>query len=185
MRAIFASRPSVELVIFFGLESPTLERYLSSFYLIRHEPMRKSTTSLVNQASGTLSHWFMPYKVERGKSSFQCGTKRIQGKARQGKARQSSQKAKVKAKNSWVPTATVFFFFLVIGLCLFFLLNIYVSWYIYYYTDTTNFTIPSQLLTCANALKHHTYSALVSRAFFFFQVLSSNYSAKWHCSYNS
>ena len=37
-----------------------------------------------NQTSGTLSHWFMPYKVEGGKSSFQCGTKRIQGKARQG-----------------------------------------------------------------------------------------------------
>ena len=30
----------------------------------------------------------------------------------------------------------------------FFLLNIYVSWYIYCYTDTTNFTIFSQLLTC-------------------------------------
>ena len=48
-----------------------------------------------NQTSGTLSHWFMPYKVEGGKSSFQCGTKRIQGKARQ-----SSQKAKAKTKNS-------------------------------------------------------------------------------------
>ena len=50
-----------------------------------------------NQTSGTLSHWFMPNKVEGGKSSFQCGTKRIQGKARQ-----SSQKAKAKtkAKNS-------------------------------------------------------------------------------------
>ena len=46
VRAIFASRPSVALVIFFDLKSPTLERHLSSFYLIRHEPMRKSTTSL-------------------------------------------------------------------------------------------------------------------------------------------
>ena len=37
--AIFASRPSVALVIFFDLESPTLEEKPSSFYLIRHEPM--------------------------------------------------------------------------------------------------------------------------------------------------
>ena len=27
-----------------------------------------------NQASGTLSHWLMPYKEERGKMSFQYGT---------------------------------------------------------------------------------------------------------------
>ena len=45
----------------------------------------------VNQTSGTLSHWFMPYKVEEGKSSFQCETKRIQGKVRQG----NQAKAKV------------------------------------------------------------------------------------------
>ena len=54
-----------------------------------------------------------------------------------------------------------FFFFF------FFLLNIYVNWYIYCYTDTINFTIFSQLLTCANVLKHCSYSTLVSWAFFF------------------
>ena len=42
-----------------------------------------------------------------------------------------------------------FFFFSVVGLCFFFfLLNIYMSWHIYCYTNTTNFTIFSQLLTC-------------------------------------
>ena len=41
-----------------------------------------------------------------------------------------------------------FFFFYVIGLCFFFLWNIYISWHIYCYTNTTNFTIFSQLLTC-------------------------------------
>ena len=38
-------------------------------------------------------------------------------------------------------------FFLVISLCSFFF-NIYMSWHIYYYTDTTNFIIFSQLLRC-------------------------------------
>ena len=52
----------------------------------------------------------------------------------------------------------MFFFFF------FFLLNIYVSWYIYCYTNTTNFTIFSQLLMCTNALKHCNYNALVSWA---------------------
>ena len=42
----------------------------------------------------------------------------------------------------------VFFFFLAIGMCVFFLWNIYVSWHIYCYIDTINFTIFSQLLTC-------------------------------------
>ena len=61
------------------------------------------------------------------------------------------------------------------------LLNIYVSWYIYCYTDKTNFTIFSQLLACANVLKHCSYMVLVSWATFFFfsQVLKSNYSAKF------
>ena len=45
-----------------------------------------------------------------------------------------------------VATVPKVFFFLVIGLIFF--LYIYVSWYIYYYTDTTNFTIFSQLFTC-------------------------------------
>ena len=67
----------------------------------------------------------------------------------------------------------------------FFLLNIYVSWYIYCYIDITNFTIFSQLLTCVNALKHCSYNALVSWAAFFSQVLNSNYNAKEHCRYNS
>ena len=42
----------------------------------------------------------------------------------------------------------VFFFFPVIGLCVCVcvFLNIYVSWHIYCYTDTTNFTIFLQLL---------------------------------------
>ena len=60
----------------------------------------------------------------------------------------------------------LFFFFPVIGLY-FFLINIYVSCYIYCYIDTTNFTTFSQLLTCVNALKHGSYSALVSWATFF------------------
>ena len=42
----------------------------------------------------------------------------------------------------------VFFFFPIISLCFFFLWNIYVSWHIYGYTDTKDFTIFSQLLTC-------------------------------------
>ena len=50
-------------------------------------PWSKSTISL-------------PYKVERGKISFQCGTKEFKPKARQGKA----IKPKAKTKNSWVPT---------------------------------------------------------------------------------
>ena len=41
-----------------------------------------------------------------------------------------------------------FFFHSVISLCFFFLWNIYVSWYIYCYTDITNFTMFLQLLTC-------------------------------------
>ena len=36
--------------------------------------------------SGTLSHWFIPYKVKGGKLSSQCGTKEFKPKARQGKA---------------------------------------------------------------------------------------------------
>ena len=35
----FLPRPSVALVVIFGLESSTLEGKPSSFYLIRHEPM--------------------------------------------------------------------------------------------------------------------------------------------------
>ena len=77
------------------------------------------------------------------------------------------------------------FFFFSNRFMFFFFFNIYVSWYIYCYTDTTNFTIFSQLLTCANTLKHCNYSALVSWAAFFSQVLNNNYSAKWHCSYDS
>ena len=70
-----------------------------------------------------------------------------------------------------VPSVTVAtiatFLFLVICLCFFLLLNICESWYIYCYTDKTNFMIFSQLLTCANALKHCSYRTLVSWATFF------------------
>ena len=31
-----------------------------------------------------LLHWFIPYKVERENTSFQCGTKEFKPKARQG-----------------------------------------------------------------------------------------------------
>ncbi|XP_065621674.1 uncharacterized protein LOC112012856 isoform X2 [Quercus suber] len=31
-----------------------------------------------------LLHWFIPFKVERGKTSFQCGTKEFKPKVRQG-----------------------------------------------------------------------------------------------------
>ena len=41
----FLPRPRVALVVIFGLESPTLERYISSFYLIRHEPMERGNVS--------------------------------------------------------------------------------------------------------------------------------------------
>ena len=52
-----------------------------------------------------------------------------------------------------MPSGTVATFFfssnrLVSFFFFFSLLNIYVSWYIYCYTDTTNFTIFSQLLIC-------------------------------------
>ena len=43
-----------------------------------------------------LLHGFIPYKVERGKISFLCGTKEFKPKARQGKA----IKSKAKTKNS-------------------------------------------------------------------------------------
>ena len=46
----------------------------------------KSTISLVK---------FIPYKVERGKTSFQCGTKEFKTKARQGN---QAKKAKAKGK---------------------------------------------------------------------------------------
>ena len=57
-----------------------------------------------------------------------------------------------------------------------YILNIYVSWYIYCFTDTTNFTIFSKLLTCANALKHCSYSTLISQTIFFpnFWTVSGN-----------
>ena len=87
-----------------------------------------------------------------------------------------------------IATIVIVFFFLFFFSCkqfvFCFLLNIYVCWYIYCYIDTTNFTIFSQLLTCVNALKHCSYSALVSWAAFFSQVLNSNYSSKWHYSYS-
>ena len=47
-----------------------------------------------------------------------------------------------------VATVAMVLFFWVIGLCFFLLLNIYMSCYIYCYTDTINFTIFSQLLRC-------------------------------------
>ena len=49
---------------------PTLERIPPPFYLIRQEPMVEELTKLVV----LFNHWFMPYKVERGRNSFQCGT---------------------------------------------------------------------------------------------------------------
>ena len=33
--------------------------------------------ALIPLASGTLSHWLMPYKEERGKVYFQCGTLKL------------------------------------------------------------------------------------------------------------
>ena len=61
-----------------------------------------------NQTSGTLSHWFIPYKVEGEKISLQCGTKEFKSKARQGnQAKKIKAKGKGKDKNSWVPTGCV------------------------------------------------------------------------------
>ena len=34
----------------------------------------KIAPTIKGQTSGTLSHWLMPYKEERGKVSFQCRT---------------------------------------------------------------------------------------------------------------
>ena len=70
--SVFASRPSVALVIFFGLKSPTLERHISSFYLIRHEPMRKSTTSLVMWERHLSSFLFLPYKAWANEKKERC-----------------------------------------------------------------------------------------------------------------
>ena len=48
-----------------------------------------------------LLHWFIPYKVERGKISFQCGTKEFKPKARQdNQAKKAKAKANAKVKNS-------------------------------------------------------------------------------------
>ena len=54
--------------------------------------MRKGTTFVVPfLKSGTLSHWFMPYKVERGSHLFNVGQKN----SRQGN---QAQKPKPKPK---------------------------------------------------------------------------------------
>ena len=42
-----------------------------------------------------LLHWFIPYKVEREKTSFQCKTKEFKSKASQDN---QAKKAKTKAK---------------------------------------------------------------------------------------
>ena len=42
-----------------------------------------------------LLHWFIPYKVERGKTYFQCGTKEFKPKAMQGN---QAKRAKGKGK---------------------------------------------------------------------------------------
>ena len=52
------------------------------------------------------------------------------------------------------------------------LLNIYVRWYIYCYTNKSNFTIFLQLLTCVNALKHCSYSDLVYSRFIYIDLFS-------------
>ena len=64
---------------------------------------------------------------------------------------------------NWHCSYSAFFFYFInrFVFFFFFLLNIYVSWYIYCYTNTTNFTIFLQLLMCTNALKHYNYNALV------------------------
>ena len=42
-----------------------------------------------------LLHWFIPYKVERGNTYFQCGTKEFKPKAMQGN---QAKRAKGKGK---------------------------------------------------------------------------------------
>ena len=44
------------------------------------KPKPKPKPRILNQTGGTLSHWFMPYKVEGGKSSFQYGTKEFKAR---------------------------------------------------------------------------------------------------------
>ena len=44
------------------------------------KPKPKPKLRILNQTGGTLSHWFMPYKVEGGKSSFQYGTKEFKAR---------------------------------------------------------------------------------------------------------
>ena len=50
---------------------------------------------LLSKLMVLLLHWFIPYKVERGKRSFECGTKEFKPKARQAN---QAKKAKAKGK---------------------------------------------------------------------------------------
>ena len=65
---------------------------------------KNSWVSTITKLMVLLLHWFIPYKVERGKTYFQCGTKEFKPKAMQGN--QAKRATKAKAKNSWVPTIT-------------------------------------------------------------------------------
>ena len=67
-----------------------MEKLPSSFYLIRDDQWERV------QTSGTLSPLVIPYKVERGRQSFQYGTKRIQAKTRQGNQAKKSQSQRQK-----------------------------------------------------------------------------------------
>ena len=92
----------------------------------------------------------------------------------------------------WHCSSTVPFWWAIFFFGLLFVLFFFFC--IYCYTDTTNFTIFSQLLRCkawmriqctSNVFARYIYSViLLSHFFFFFIVLNSSYSTKQHCSYS-
>ena len=83
----FLSRPSVALVVIFGLVTKLVVLYHHWLSLIWHKEegfpsnvglsklkMTTSATFGLDQTSGTLSPLVIPYMAWRGRFSFQCGT---------------------------------------------------------------------------------------------------------------
>ena len=66
---IFASRPSVTLVIFFGLESHIGK---TPFLFLPYKAWANGVR--VTKLVVLFNHWFMSYKVAKGRLFFQCGT---------------------------------------------------------------------------------------------------------------
>ena len=70
----FLPRPSVALVVIFGLESPTLKGNPYKGWLMVEECLIRDDQWLKSTTSGTLQPLVIPYKAWRGKLSFQCET---------------------------------------------------------------------------------------------------------------